>query len=232
MSANAPTLQIINQATKDMLKTRLKRDELTKRIFDHRLNLYKTNILVENVHVKMADLKTKMYKDMIQVCALYKKNRANNIAIEEEHRRITEMKIKTVTDLIKLDNENLTRNFDFKREIKIGELTNTMNYDFPDNWEENRERLTAERVNIERQIKDAETKVSSYESEGAVLTNLVVKLNERKSLLEIEIADLTEKVLPLNDAIVDDVERHPVTMVSVAATDFQNPEDVLRNFPE
>jgi hypothetical protein len=225
MANTAPTLQIINQETRNMLKRRLERDELTKRIFSLRMTLYKINMAIEKEHILMSDLKISMYKSMVQLCELYKKNRRNNIMIELEHNKITEMKSHIITELIALDNQNLYNNFDFARELKISDLTNSMNYDYPPNWEENKDKLTNERDHIEIQIKEAETHVSSFEVEGAKHMRNITQFIEKRNKINNEIIELTDKVLPLNDTISDDMEKHQVTLVRVNEVDFKNPEN-------
>lgn len=225
MADNSSTLQIINQETRNMLKRRLERDELTKRIFNLRLILYKINMAIEKEHIQMSDLKISMHKHMIQLCELYKKNRRNNIIIELEHNKITEMKSHIITELIALDNQNIYNNFDFARELKISELTNSINYDYPSNWEENKTRLSAERERIESQIKEAEKFVSSFEVEGSKHMRNIAQFIEKRNKIDNEIIDLTDKVLPLNDNISDDTEIHDVTLVNINQVDFENPEN-------
>lgn len=226
------SIQIINQTTKDMLVNRLKRDELTVQLMEKRLKLYNLNILANAEHIRISDVKIAMYKAMNEACELYKKNRRNNVAIELEHKKMTEMKLAIVKKLVVLDNENLNRNFDLKREVEIGKLTDDMNYNAPQNWEENKDRLTAERTRLLDEIKKAEEKVSEFEATG---NSHMKKLNEymsKSAELEDEITMITEKLLVINDKISDDPEHHPVTFIRVSETDGNNPDDVLRNLSQ
>ena len=225
-------MQIINQKTKDMLVNRLKRDEMTKTLFEKRLKLYDLNILIEAEHIKMSDLKIAMYDKMNEVCRLYKKNRKNNVKIELEHKKITEMKLEIVKQLIPLDNDNLTKVFDINREVKIGRLSDDMNYNTPDSWDENRERYETERKKIMNEIHVGERTVAAFEPAGQECMKKLTELIARKNKLEAEIVELTEKILPLNDLISDEPEHHPITFMKVAETDGTNPEDILRNLSD
>lgn len=226
------SLQIINQTTKDMLVNRLKRDELTVQLMEKRLKLYNLNILANAEHIRISDVKISMYKAMNETCELYKKNRKNNVAIELEHKKMTEMKLAIVKKLVVLDNENLNHNFDLKREVEIGKLTDDMNYNEPPEWEENKERLTKERIKLLDEIKKAEEKVSEFEAAGELHMEKLNGYLAKASVLEDETVVLTEKLLVINDKISDDPEHHPVTFMRIAETDGNNPDDVLRNLSQ
>ena len=213
---SAQTIQIINEKTKNILKNRLKRDELTKRLLELRLDLYRSNILIEAEYTKMADLKIRMYNRMIQVCESYKKNRRNNILIELEHRKMTEMKLNIVSQLLVHDNGNLTSNFDFKREIEIDRLTNSMNYDSPPMWDENRDKYLELKAEIETEIKFGEDAVSSFDTQGQIHVRNLNQMFDKKRKIENEIESLTEQILPLNDTIEEEPEHHPITLIKIA----------------
>ena len=215
------TLQIIGQRTKDMLVTRLKRDELTKKMYELRIELYKTNTSIELEYLNMSDLKIRMYSFMVKLYDLYKKNRNNNIIIESEHRKVTEMKMKTVGEIIALDKKNLI-NFDMAHEVKIGSLTDVMNYDYPANWDENKDCLSGERARLEVQIKELETLIAGFEPEGQEHVLKINQLVAKQSSLNAQIESLTTEILGLNDLIADDMERHPITLVNISQTDFSN----------
>jgi hypothetical protein len=225
-------MQIINQKTKDMLKTRLKRDELTRQLLEKRMKLYDLNILIDAEHIKISDLKIKMYERMNDACRLYKKNRKNNVAIELEHKKMTEMKLNIIRQLIPLDNENLTKTFDLSREVKIGKLTDDMNYNSPDKWEENKDRLMTERTQLANEIKTVEAEISAFEPAGNIIMKKIAEYTERQDVLDNEIVQLTETILPLNDLIPEEPEHHPVTFMKVTETDGNNPEDVLKNLTQ
>ena len=233
--ANEPrgnVMQIINQKTKDMLVNRLKRDELMKLLFEKRMKVCDLSILIEAEHIKMSDLKIAMYEKMNEACRLYKKNRKNNVGIEIEHKKMAEMKLGIIKQLIPLDNDNLTKTFDLNREVKIGKLSDDMNYVTPDKWDENKERYEVERSRLLAEIKRSEDEVCAFESKGQAGMK---KLNEyltRKNALENEIVEITEKCLPLNDLIAEEPEHHPVTFMRVAETDGQDPSDVLKNLSQ
>lgn len=230
--ASQNVMQIINQKTKDMLVNRLKRDELMRVLFEKRMKVCDLSILIEAEHIKMSDLKISMYDKMNEVCRLYKRNRKNNVAIEIEHKKMAEMKLGFIKQLIVLDNDNLTENFDLNREVKIGQLADQMNYKAPDKWDENKERYEAERTRLYNEIKLGEAEVSAFESKGQALMKKLAEYSNRKNQLENEIVEITEKCLPLNDLIGDEPEHHPVTFMRVAETDGQNPEDVLKNLSQ
>lgn len=216
---NTPVIQIVNQRTKNILKNRLKRDQLVKKMFETRMELYRTNIFIETEHVKMSDLKIKMYNRMNQLYESYKNKRRNNILIELEQRKMTEMKLGFINKLIKLDDENLSSNFEFNREIEINNLSNSMNYESPPKWEENKTKYEALKNEIDKEIELGEKEVESFKYQGEIHMQTLSKLINKKKTLEIEIQELNEYILPLNDSLHDGDEKHPITLVKIAKTD-------------
>ncbi len=232
-SINRPAaMQILNQKSKDTLVNRLKRDELMKQLFEKRMKICDLTILIDAEHIKISNLKIAMYEKFNDVNRLYIKARKNSVAIELEHKKMAEMKLNIIKQLIPLDNENLTRNFDLNREVKIGKLTDDMNYNTPSSWDENKERLTAERDRLQNEIKKGEVEVTAFESQGKMIMQKIAEYTAKKNQLENEAVEITEKALPLNDLISDEPEYHPVTFVRVAETDASNPEDVLKNMTQ
>lgn len=225
-------VQIINQATKDMLHNRLKRDELMKQLFEKRIKICDLTILIEAERIKINDLKINMYEQMNIVCQLYKKARKNNILIEIEHKKMAEMKLNIIKQLIPLDTENLTKNFDLNREVKIGKLTDDMNFNSPTGWDENKDRYTTEHVRLQNEIKTNEDEVDAFELRGMTVMNKITEYTSRKTQLENEVAEIMERALPLNNLISDEPEHHPVAFMRVAETDATNPTDVLKNLSQ
>jgi hypothetical protein len=209
-------LQIINQSTKDLLKIRTQRDKLTKNLFELRQSLYRLNILIEADHIRIADIKVRMHKDTADVFELHKKRRSNQINIELEHKKMTAFKMEIIDKLIDLDNQNLSGNFDFRRELEINKLSNNMNYDAPSDWEINKEKYSSLRDKYDKEIEIAEAKVKSYEVDGLKYTNNIIKMLQQKNIIENDIEKLTEDILALNDQIPDKNESHPITIVKVA----------------
>lgn len=232
MTDRKNSMQIINQATKDMLGNRLKRDELMRHLFERRIKLCDLSIIIEAEHIKIEELKISLHEKMKTSSELHKKAYKNNIRIEMDHKKMAEMKLDIIKQLIPLDNENLTRNFDLDREVKIGKLTDDMNFNTPDKWDENKEKYMNERTRLQSEIKKTDMDIMSLETLGKEGISKIAEYTSRKNKMENEILELTERILPLNDLIPDEPEHHPATFIRVAETDPTNPEDVFKNISQ
>lgn len=208
-----PFLQVLNENTKKILSSRLIRDELIKKMLETRLELYRTNILIENERYKIDILRQKAYTQLYES---YQKNRRNNIQIELEHRKITEMKLGFITQIIQLDKDNQNL-FNAERETKISTLTDNMNYETPDSWDENKAKFQTQQNTILAEIRERENElIGLIESPTHESKTYLIELLNKQVKLNSEVESLVERILPLNDTIADEIEEHEVTNVKVS----------------
>jgi hypothetical protein len=205
-------MQVLNQKTVDILKIRLERDAVSKKLYETQMLLYRTSILAETEYIKISNIKIESTTFVNKAYELEKKYCRNNLLIEIEHRKITEMKLNVINKLIVLDTKNLEL-FDMCNEMEINALTDSFNYATPDNWEESKVKLLAEKTAIDNEIKMNTAAMDLLKDKLKVHMAAVVKLHEDKKKLETIVNATSHELLALNEKILDDVERQEMMYV-------------------
>ena len=204
------TIQIVNQHTRSILEIRLKRDELLKKLYITRQSLYRTSIILDSEYIKISNARINFNLRTNEICELYKASRCNSINISIENRKTTEMKLNIINEIIQLDINNLTIDFNMQREIKINDLTNNMNSNYPMNHDENLETFASKSIDIENKIQLKENELISIENECKIMQDTIINMAETKQKLHQEAEDIIKEILPLNEIILEDPERHDV----------------------
>ncbi len=187
----------------ETLQIRLKRDNSTKELYNLKLANYRNNILLNAEDIKLINNKLEIQKSIDEYLILNKEKCKLLICIDLEHKHITEMKLDIINKIIELDNMNLNNDISINNEIKINELTDKLNYEYPENWELNKKN------NIQK-LEDLEIKINSKFKERVDLemkqVNFINKINELQYEIynnKNKIENLTKTILDLNEKVED-----------------------------